>query len=87
MVVSIVVACALVGATAATAASAKTKLKVTTTGQKQILKKGGLEVKVTGLDKGKLKLKGNLQIIVRNVKAAQALVICSTRVPSNFLDE
>jgi hypothetical protein len=36
---------------------------------------------------GKLKLKGNLQIIVRNVKAAQALVVCATRVPTEFLDE
>jgi len=42
---------------------------------------------IKGMMQGKLKLKGNLQIIVRNVKAAQALVICSTRVPSIFLDE
>ena len=42
---------------------------------------------VKGMMQGKLKLKGNLQIIVRNVKAAQALVICATRVPSRFLDE
>jgi putative sterol carrier protein len=42
---------------------------------------------VKGMMQGKLKLKGNLQIIVKNVKAAQALVICATRVPSKFLDE
>ncbi len=42
---------------------------------------------VKGMMQGKLKLKGNLQIIVKNVKAAQALVICATRVPSRFLDE
>lgn len=42
---------------------------------------------VKGMMQGKLKLKGNLQIIVRNVKAAQALVICATRVPTKFLDE
>jgi len=42
---------------------------------------------VKGMMQGKLKLKGNLQIIVRNVKAAQALVNCSTRVPTAFIDE
>jgi putative sterol carrier protein len=42
---------------------------------------------VKGMMQGKLKLKGNLQIIVKNVKAAQALVVCATRVPSTFLDE
>ena len=42
---------------------------------------------VKGMMQGKLKLKGNLQIIVRNVKAAQALVTCATRVPTQFLDE
>jgi putative sterol carrier protein len=42
---------------------------------------------VKGMMQGKLKLKGNLQIIVRNVKAAQALVTCATRVPTTFLDE
>ena len=42
---------------------------------------------VKGMMQGKLKLKGNLQIIVRNVKAAQALVNCSTRVPTDFMDE
>ena len=42
---------------------------------------------VKGMMQGKLKLKGNLQIIVRNVKAAQALVTCATRVPTKFLDE
>lgn len=42
---------------------------------------------IKGMMQGKLKLKGNLQIIVRNVKAAQALVVCSTRVPTDFLDE
>jgi putative sterol carrier protein len=42
---------------------------------------------VKGMMQGKLKLKGNLQIIVKNVKAAQALVVCATRVPSKFLDE
>ena len=42
---------------------------------------------VKGMMQGKLKLKGNLQIIVRNVKAAQALVNCSTQVPTKFLDE
>jgi len=42
---------------------------------------------VKGMMQGKLKLKGNLQIIVRNVKAAQALVSCASLVPSEFLDE
>ncbi len=57
MVVSVVVAVALVGASIANAASAKAKLNVTTIAQKQILKKDGLQVKVIGLKKGKLKLK------------------------------
>ncbi len=42
---------------------------------------------VKGMMQGKLKLKGNLQIIVKNVKAAQALVSCASQVPSQFLDE
>ena len=42
---------------------------------------------VKGMMQGKLKLKGNLQIIVRNVKAAQALVSCASQVPSDFIDE
>ena len=42
---------------------------------------------VKGMMQGKLKLKGNLQIIVRNVKAAQALVNAATTVPTEFLDD
>jgi putative sterol carrier protein len=36
---------------------------------------------------GKLKLKGDLPTIVRYVKAADELVKCATRVPTEFLDE
>ncbi len=42
---------------------------------------------VKGMMQGKLKLKGRLPIIVKNVKAAQALVNCATEVPTEFLDE
>lgn len=42
---------------------------------------------VKGMMQGKLKLKGSLPIIVKNVKAAQALVNASTTVPSLFLDD
>jgi hypothetical protein len=51
-----VVVGALVGATAASASSAKATFNTTTIAQKQILKKDGLEVKVIGLESGKLKL-------------------------------
>ena len=53
MVVSILVAGTLVGASAA---SAKPTFNTTTIAQKQILKKDGLQVKVVGLERGKLKL-------------------------------
>lgn len=42
---------------------------------------------VKGMMQGKLKLKGKLPIIVKNVKAAQALVNASTTVPTEFLDD
>ena len=53
LAVSIVVAFSLL---AASAANAKTTFNTTTIAQKQILKKDGLEVKVIGLERGKLKL-------------------------------
>jgi len=52
---------------------------------KQVIKKELEPVK--GMMQGKLKLKGDLPTIVRNVKGAQELVECSTRVETKFLDE
>jgi hypothetical protein len=68
IVTSIVVAVALAGASVASAASAKASLKVLTTGQKQILKKDGLQVKIKGLDKGKLKLKAKSSTFDKQAK-------------------
>jgi putative sterol carrier protein len=42
---------------------------------------------IKGMMQGKLKLKGNLPVIVKYVKAAQVLVENATRVDSHFLDE
>jgi putative sterol carrier protein len=42
---------------------------------------------VKAMMQGKLKLKGDLPTIVRYVKAADELVKCATRVPTEFLDE
>ena len=42
---------------------------------------------IKGMMQGKLKLKGNLPIIVKHVKAAQALVENCGRVDTHFLDE
>src|SRR4030042_2183076 len=52
---------------------------------KQVIKKELEPVK--GMMQGKLKLKGDLQTIVRSVKASQELVECTTRIETNFLDE
>jgi putative sterol carrier protein len=52
---------------------------------KQVIKKELEPVK--GMMQGKLKLKGDLPTIVRNVKGAQELVECSTRIETKFLDE
>jgi hypothetical protein len=56
LAVFVVVVGALVGASAASASSAKPTFNTTTIAQKQILKNDGLEVKVIGLERGKLKL-------------------------------
>jgi putative sterol carrier protein len=42
---------------------------------------------VKAMMQGKLKLKGNLPMIVRNVKAAQSLVENASKVDTHFLDE
>jgi putative sterol carrier protein len=42
---------------------------------------------VKGMMQGKLKLKGKLPIIVKNVKAAQALVNATASVKTEFLDD
>ena len=42
---------------------------------------------IQGMMQGKLKLKGNLPIIVSAVKAAQELVKCTTTLDTHFLDE
>ncbi|NMB75853.1 MAG: Fis family transcriptional regulator [Myxococcales bacterium] len=42
---------------------------------------------IKGMMQGKLKLKGNLPIIVKHVKAAQVLVENCSKVPTRFLDE
>ena len=42
---------------------------------------------IKGMMQGKLKLKGNLPIIVRYVKAAQVLVELTSKVDTRFLDE
>ncbi len=42
---------------------------------------------IKGMMQGKLKLKGNLPIIVRHVKAAQVLVENASKIDSHFLDE
>jgi len=52
---------------------------------KQVIKKELEPVK--GMMQGKLKLKGDLPTIVRNVKGAQELVECTTRIDTKFLDE
>jgi putative sterol carrier protein len=52
---------------------------------KQVIKKELEPVK--GMMQGKLKLKGDLPTIVRNVKGAQELVECTTRIETKFLDE
>ena len=52
---------------------------------KQVMKKELEPVK--GMMQGKLKLKGDLPTIIRNVKGAQELVECSTRIETKFLDE
>jgi len=52
---------------------------------KQVIKKELEPVK--GMMQGKLKLKGDLPTIVRNVKGAQELVECTTRIDTKFFDE
>ncbi len=52
---------------------------------KQVIKKDLEPVK--GMMQGKLKLKGDLPTIVRNVKGAQELVECTTRIDTKFFDE
>jgi len=42
---------------------------------------------IKGMMQGKLKLKGNLPVIVRFVKAAQELVNCTSDVDTRFIDE
>ena len=42
---------------------------------------------IKGMMQGKLKLKGNLPIVVRFVKAAQELVNCTTKVNTHFYSE
>ncbi len=42
---------------------------------------------IKGMMQGKLKLKGNLTVIVRFVKAAQELVSATAQVDTRFLDE
>jgi putative sterol carrier protein len=42
---------------------------------------------VKGMMQGKLKLKGNLPVIVRFVKAAQVLVELTGTIDTKFLDE
>ncbi|MBN2493926.1 MAG: SCP2 sterol-binding domain-containing protein [Deltaproteobacteria bacterium] len=42
---------------------------------------------IKGMMQGKLKLKGNLPIIVRHVKAAQVLVSNAARIDTRFMDE
>lgn len=42
---------------------------------------------IKGMMQGKLKLKGNLPIIVRHVKAAQVLVENASRIETKFMDE
>lgn len=48
--------------------------------------KGELEP-VKGMMQGKLRLKGDLPTIVRNIEAAKALVKCATYVETKFIDE
>ncbi len=81
MVVSVVVAGALAGASAATAANAKPTFNTTTIAQKQILKKGGLEVKVIGLERGKLKLSAKSSTFDK--QQAKQLTIPATTRPEN----
>jgi len=52
---------------------------------KQVTKKELEPVK--GMMQGKLKLKGDLPTIVRNIKGAQELVECTTRIDTKFFDE
>ncbi len=52
---------------------------------KQVIRKELDPIK--GMMQGKLKLKGNLTIVVRFVKASQELVNATTRVDTRFLDE
>ena len=52
---------------------------------KQVIKKELEPVK--GMMQGKLKLKGDLPTIVRNVRGAQELVECTTKIETKFLDE
>jgi putative sterol carrier protein len=52
---------------------------------KQVMRKELDPIK--GMMQGKLKLKGNLPVIVRFVKAAQVLVECTSLVDTHFLDE
>ena len=42
---------------------------------------------VKGMMQGKLKLRGDLPTVVRNINAAKALVKCATYVKTKFLDE
>ncbi len=42
---------------------------------------------IKGMMQGKLKLKGNLPMIVRHVKASQVLVENASNIDTNFLDE
>ncbi len=52
---------------------------------KQVMRKELDPIK--GMMQGKLKLKGNLPVIVRFVKAAQELVNCTSNVDTHFIDE
>lgn len=52
---------------------------------KQVMRKELDPIK--GMMQGKLRLKGNLPIIVRFVKAAQELVEATSKVDTHFLDE
>ena len=42
---------------------------------------------VAGIMRGKLKLRGSLAVVVRNIGTAEALVDAATTVPTSFLDE
>jgi putative sterol carrier protein len=52
---------------------------------KQVIKKELEPVK--GMMQGKLKLKGDLPMVVRYIKASQELVECTTRIETKFVDE